>query len=246
MIPASAILITKNEERNLARTLESVKDFREIVVVDADSSDRTREIAKGFGARVFTRSFDDFSAQKNFALNQATGEWIFSLDADEVPDEQLIQSIQAVLQNGAQTEAAYAVHRRNLHFGRELRWGGQGRDFPVRLFRKDRGRFTHPIHEVVEVDGKVGRLAGTLLHVSNQSVGEYLEKLSQYTGLEAQVLKQSGKKISFWDWGFKPFARFFYTYFLRLGFLDGFEGFLFHALSSFYLAIKYCRVSEGA
>ena len=244
MIPVSVIMIAKDEEKNLPQTLSALRDFAEIVLVDGESRDRTREIAEQFKARVFVRPFDHFSNQKNFALGKATQPWVFSLDADELPDEKLIESIRRIVEDPSRKAVAYRTCRKNAQFGRELKMGAQGKDFPLRFFKKAKGRFVHPVHEMVQAEGPVGTLEGSLLHQSSQSVSDYLGKLAHYTGLEAAALKASGKKITFWDWALKPWAQFFYRYFLCLGFLDGFEGFLFHALSSFYLVIKYARALE--
>lgn len=245
-IRASVVMITKNEAENIEKSLKAVQGFSEIILVDDESKDATREIAERFNARVFIRRFDDFASQKNFGLDQATQDWIFSLDADEIPDEELLRSICAVVTGVAAANPAsgYSLKRRNRHFGRELKWGCEGRDFPIRLFRKGKGRFVNRIHEVVALDGRAARLKGTLLHESNQTASEYLEKLARYTALEARVASEKGEKISFWNMGLKPALRFLYIYFIRLGFLDGFEGFLFHALSSFYLVIKQARLAD--
>ena len=240
----SVILITKNEEVNLSRVLGHLKGFEEIIAVDSDSTDLTREIAKQAGAKVFVRPFDDFAAQKNFALGKATQNWVFSLDADEIPSKALIQSVQETVENKSQDKAGFRVRRRNIHFGRVLKWGGQGEDSPLRLFKKGSGQFTGIVHEKFVTKGKIGRLQGELLHDSNRTVGEYLQKLVQYTHLEAEVAKKTRTGTTLWHWGMKPFFRFLYTYFFRLGFLDGFEGFLFHSLSSFYLVAKEVRLSE--
>lgn len=245
-IPCSVILITKNEEQNLPRVLDSLEDFEEVLVVDSESTDRTQALARERGAKVFTRHFDNFAAQKNFALEQASQEWVFSLDADESPDRQLIQSIALLTKDHSARAAGYRVRRRNIHFGRELKWGAQGADFPVRVFQKAKGKFSGIVHECVKVSGKTEPLKGELLHESSRTVSAYLQKLSHYTELEAKAANQKRTQSSFWHWGLKPFLRFLYTYFLRLGFLDGFEGFLFHSLSSFYLTVKEVRLTETA
>lgn len=244
MIPASVVLITQNEEKTLADTLHSVKEFAEIIVVDSQSKDRTREVARQMKAKVFVRPFDNFANQKNFAVGKAEHDWVLSLDADERPDPLLMDGIRKGMSRDSGPLDGYAIRRRNFHFGRELRWGGQGDDWPVRFFRKSKGKLVNSVHEKVVVQGRTGRLPGFLLHESTKSVGDYLKKFSLYTGLEAESLRQKGRRPSAWDWGIKPFLRFLYVYLFRLGFLDGFEGFLFHSLSSFYLVIKQARLAE--
>ena len=244
MIQASVLLITKNEERSLPKTLASLKEFSEILVVDGESGDRTREIAHQFGARVFRRPFDHFANQRNFALERASRDWILWIDADEVANPELLGAIREVVAQKKGSPSGYRIHIRTSHFGRELRWGDQGQFRPVRFFRKQKGHFAGSIHEFVQVEGEIGSLPGALLHESNPTVKDYLEKLRLYTSLEAKTWKESGRSISFWHWGCKPFLRFLYVYFLRFGFLDGFEGFLFHALSSFYSVLKQARANE--
>ncbi len=243
-IPCSVVMIIQNEEQSLPKVLDSVQDFEEIIVVDSESTDRTEAVAQQFGAKVFSRPFDNFAAQKNFALKQASREWIFSLDADELPDAELIRSIAEMIKAPRSNTTGYRIRRRNRHFGRELIWGGQGTDFPIRIFQKGKGIFSGMVHEKVQVQGKIRTLKGKLSHESNRTVSDYLQKLSHYTELEAKAARRQRAQSSFWHWGLKPFLRFFYTYFLRLGFLDGFEGFLFHSLSSFYLTVKEVRLTE--
>ncbi len=238
-------MIVKNEEQNLLRLLPALEDFREIIIVDSTSDDSTARIARSWGGSVMSRPFDNFANQKNFAVEQATSEWVFSLDADEFPDQELLRSLKDELTRGEKSKiSGYRIQRKNVHFGRELKWAGQGKDYPLRVFKKKSGRFVGPVHEYVKIQGLVARLKGCLIHKSNQSVGDYLEKLVLYSRLEAESTKQERKGTSGWHWGLKPILRFIYFYVFRLGFLDGFEGFVFHSLSSFYLVMKEGRLSE--
>lgn len=243
MIEASAVLITKNEEDSLPPTLAALKDFAEIVVVDSESQDRTRQIAENYGCRVFIRPFDNFSDQKNYGIEKASKEWILSVDADEVVSPKLRTSLCEITQKGSDFDGFY-IRRTNFIFGKQLRYGGQSSKKVPRFFRKGKGRFERPIHERLVVRGKLGELSGELFHYSSGSMEEYLRKLAFYTGLEAQWLARQGVQPTRRNLWFKPFLRFFYHYFLRFGFLDGYEGFLYHVLSSFYYYIKYARLKE--
>lgn len=244
-IECSAAIIVKNEAQSLFKLLPMLHEFKEVIVVDSYSADSTARVAKSWGAKVCERTFDNFANQKNFAVEQASCDWIFSIDADEIPDQALLNSLKTVIDQEPSV-AAYRIKRKNIHFGRELKWAGQGSDFPLRIFRKGKGQFVGPVHETVQIEGRVEKLKGSLLHVSNEGVGDYLDKLVLYARLEAQTAQQKRNQTTFWHWGAKPVLRFMYVYFIRLGFLDGFEGFLFHSLSSFYLVAKEGMIEQDS
>ncbi len=237
----SAVIIAKNEEKNIAACLESVRFADEAVVVDSGSSDRTMEIARAAGAKVLSRSFDDFASQKNFAASQASHEWIFSIDADERVSPELKEEILRVTRD-PQAKAAYAVLRRTNLFGREFKASGLQDDAPVRLFRRGKAVFANPVHEVLRVEGGVGRLRTPLKHASFQTVHEHLEKLQFYTGIEAarSAERAGGAGRFFW----RPLGRFFSIYVLKQGFRDGREGFFYAVLSSYYEWVRWMKIWE--
>lgn len=242
MSGVSVVLIVQDEETKIEACLRSVSFADEIIVVDGGSKDRTTEITRKFTSKVYSRPFDHFSNQKNYGLEQATGDWILSLDADEVVSEELKNSILQVM-SGENSYNGFWVHRSNFLFGKFLRFAGQ-REKILRFFRKGKGKFIQPIHEKLQVEGKIGELQGELLHYSSSTVADYLKKLRLYTDLEVEWLSRNGKHVTTYDWAVKPVLVFIYNYFFRLGFLDGFEGFLYHALSSFNLQLKYARLKE--
>src|SRR5881227_2262413 len=167
----SAVVVTLNEEERLRACLESLTWADEIVVVDAESSDKTVQIAREFTDRVWVRPWPGFAGQKNFAIEQATGDWIFSVDADEEVPPELRVEIGAVLEGRGESVQAYWVPRRNIFWGRWVRHGGLYPDWQVRLFRRGRGRFgTRAVHESVSVDGRVERLTGHLEHRSYRDI----------------------------------------------------------------------------
>lgn len=239
----TVVLITKNEEGRIAACLESVSWADEIVVVDGESQDRTAQIARQFTPKVFERAFDHFSNQKNFGIDQTSGEWIFSIDADEVVSPLLRDSLLRVAREGSPFDG-FLIQRINYLFGRRLRFAGQDKEKILRFFRKEKGRFVQPIHEKVQVEGRVGKISGELLHDSSRTVSEYLNKLRLYTDLEVKWLAQKEVKVTTVDIAVKPVVLFLRNYFLRFGFLDGFEGFLYHSLSAFNLLLKYARLAE--
>jgi len=239
----SAVLIVKNEEKKLEGCLESLTWVDEIVIVDATSTDRTRDIARRYTDKVFERNFDNFADQKNFGIDQASGDWILSVDADEKVSLKLRLSIEKVLRDGTGYDG-FMVSRRNIIFGKSLRFAGQRSEKILRLFRREKGRLDQPIHEKVVVRGSVGKLEGELIHESIQTLEEYFQKLNLYTDFEARFMLEQGVKASLLDYYFKPVLRFIYFYIFRLGFLDGYAGFLYHGLSSYYTFLKYAKLSD--
>jgi glycosyltransferase involved in cell wall biosynthesis len=273
----SVVIITFNEEANLARTLESVKSLvadgkGEIIIVDSGSTDRTVEIAKSFGAKVFLEEWKGYAAQKNSAIDKATGQWILSLDADEEverdlagliawviseeqphPKQELLSAMGVMTMTSRADVKGYWVERRNLFLGRWLRHGGFWPDPKLRLFRRGSGRFENrAVHEDIEFEGKTGRLKGTLsalVHHSYPTLSDYIEHMNRYSSLGAEMViaKQNGKvRFSVINIVLRPLATFIYNYFFRLGFLDGREGLLLHLYHAVYVSWKYAKAWELA
>src|SRR5205814_2255887 len=182
-----------NEEDRLRETLTSVAWADEIVVVDAGSEDKTVALAREFTDHVMIHAWQGFSAQKNFGIERATGEWVLSLDADEQVEPALREEIVATLANPA-GHAGYRIARRNLMWGRWIRHGGLYPDWQLRLFRRDAGRFVdRAVHESVRVDGSVGALRAALLHHSYRDVGDFLRRSERYASLAAEEWARSGR-----------------------------------------------------
>jgi len=234
-VTLTAVIIALNEEKNIADCLTALKFADEIVVVDSGSIDRTAEIARALGARVFTRNFDNFSSQKNYAVDQASGEWVLSVDADERVTPELAAEIRGVLSRPDQADA-YQISRRTNLFGREFRFSGLQKDAPVRLFRKDRAKFVQPVHERVEVNGNVGKLRCFLRHQSFQTPEEHRKRLELYTSLETA----KPGPLDF----LRPGLRFFRVYYLGQGFRDGKEGRLYAELSAEYERVRWKKITK--
>jgi glycosyltransferase involved in cell wall biosynthesis len=221
----SAVIIARNEEANIAGCLDSVAFCDELIVVDSGSNDRTAEIAAAQGARVVAHPFEGFGAQKNFALSLAQGDWVLSIDADERVDAVLAGEIKRVV--ASPTHDGYEVSRLSYFCGRAMRHSGWFPDRVLRLFRRDRARFTDAlVHERVICDGSVGRLAGTLLHYSVDRLEQATSRMDRYSTAGAAMLIASHRRVSFASGITHGLWSFFRTYVLRLGFLDGHEGFL--------------------
>jgi glycosyltransferase involved in cell wall biosynthesis len=241
-VKISAVIITKNEEAMLPECLRSLGWVDEIVVVDSGSTDRTVEIAAQHGARV--SRFDDwpgFGPQKNRALELATGDWVFSIDADERVSRELAAEIRAVA-GGAGGHSAYAVPRLSSYCGRYMRHSGWWPDYVTRLFRRGSARFSDDlVHERLIVDGTVGKLAGTLVHEPFRSLEEVLEKVNRYSTLSAAQMAAAGRRGSIAGAVLHGIGAFVRTYFLKAGFLDGREGFLLavsNAEGAYYKYVK--------
>ena len=243
----SVVVVTLNEEERIRACLESVAWADEVIVVDAESHDKTAAIARELTDHVFVRPWPGFAAQKNFGIDQAHGEWILSLDADEVVSPALREEIQAELA-AAGRHQGYSVPRRNVFWDRWVRHGGLYPDWQLRLFRRGRGRFVaRAVHESVVVDGSVGRLRGHLEHRSYRDVADFLERTDRYTTLAAEDWLAEGRGVRpFRDLVVRPLGRFFGMYVWRGGFLDGWRGFLLAVLYGYYVFMRSAKIWERA
>lgn len=243
----SAVVITKDEEERVRACLESVAWADEVVVVDAESTDKTAQIAREFTDHVYVRPWPGFAAQKNFGLEQATGDWTLSVDADEEVSRELREEIEAVLAASGAACAGYRIPRRNLFWGRWVRHGGLYPDWQLRLFRRGRGRFVaRAVHESVEVEGEVGRLRAALVHRSYRDVADFLARADRYSTLAAEEWLGSGRPARLSDLVLRPAGRFLSMYVVHAGFLDGWRGFLLAALYAYYVLIRSAKVWERA
>ncbi len=239
----SAVLITFNEERKLPDCLKSLDFADEIVILDSFSTDRTLSVAAEFNARVEQRKLDDFSSQKNHAMGMARGEWLLLIDADERVTPELRASILENIQNPGRF-SAFRLTRRNHIFGGPLRHGASGTDTPIRLLRRNAGRFEGLVHERLEIQGETGELKGELTHITYQTLKDYFLKFPLFTTLDAKEwLAREKKKPSLARLLLHPVHNFIYQYFLRLGFLDGWPGLQYQVLSSYYLFVRYRKAA---
>jgi glycosyltransferase involved in cell wall biosynthesis len=240
----SVVVVTLNEEERIRECLESVAWADELIVVDAESHDKTAAIAGELTDHVIVRPWAGFAAQKNFGLAQAGGEWILSLDADERVSPALRAEIAAVLEEGG--AEGYAVPRRNVFWGRWVRHGGLYPDWQVRLFRRGRGRFVErAVHESVTIDGRVERLRAPLDHRSYRDVADFLARADRYTSLAAEEWVAAGRPVRpLLDLVARPAGRFLAMYVARAGFLDGWRGFLLATLYAYYVLMRSAKIWE--
>ncbi|MDH4321356.1 MAG: glycosyltransferase family 2 protein [Desulfobulbaceae bacterium] len=243
-LPLSVAIITKNEEERLADCLASVAFADDVVVVDAESHDRTQEIAKNAGARLFVEPWRGFGPQKQFAIDQCRHLWVLVLDADErIPPETVVEI--TTLLGGEPMHVAYSLPRKNFFSGRWIRHAGWWPDRVVRLFRKDCNRMSaHLVHESIQVGGSVGELVNPIVHLTNRNLRQTMDKVNHYSTAGAEEMFACGETASI----FKAVARggwaFLYNYLFRLGFLDGGQGLVIACTDGINKFLKYAKLHE--
>lgn len=243
-INISAVLITLNNEAVIASTLAALQWCEEILVVDSGSTDRTLAIAEQYGCRILHRDFDGYGTQKNFAVNQATHNWVFSIDADEVVSDELRQEIAQIFNKPIDFQGFY-VPISLVFLGKLLRFGGEYKMLHLRLFNRQFGNFNLKIvHEGVELPGKIGTLQNQVLHDSYASIEAYFDKFNRYTTQGAELLLNRGKGRSQWQVFLRLPLTFLKIYVLKLGFLDGYPGFVWAIFSAMYPVVKYAKLNE--
>lgn len=241
----SALLITHNEEKNMEKYLEEAWYADEIVIVDSESTDRTAEIAKKHPkVRFIVRKFDNFTAQKNFAIDQAKNEWVTFFDADErIPKALVYEMLDEIEKDEAD---GFFVYRRFYFLDKYIKHSGWQNDKVIRLFRKKYNRYGEGrlVHELIDSKGRVKHLRNRLDHYSYSSVEEYDRKLTQYSHLRAEELHQRGLKPNAFHFWVKPWYRFMHHYIMRLGILDGEEGYIISKLHAHSVFKRYLFLSK--
>lgn len=249
MSALSVIIITKNEAENITLCLESVKFADEIIVLDSGSTDETRSLALKYTPCVFDVDWPGYGIQKNRALQKAKYDWVLSIDADEIVTPELQREIIEIVKQNNFDNDAFLIPRKSKYCDQFVYHGDWKNDHCIRLFRRLRARFTElPVHEGLEVSGKVGNLRGTLLHNSFSNLEEVLYKINTYSTLSAQHKFNQGKKSSVLKAIGHGLWTFFRGYFLKLGFLDGKRGLLLaisNAEGCYYRYIKLMLLHEN-
>jgi glycosyltransferase involved in cell wall biosynthesis len=244
-VPISVCIITFNEEDNLAKCLAHLTFADEILVVDSGSSDKTLEIAKKHNAKVSYRKFDNYINQKNFALSLAQYDWVLALDADEVVSPELQKELELLTESDFQKYSAFAIPRLTYYLKRWIYHSGWYPNYQIRLFHKNQGRFAGIlVHETVEIKGNAKKLRQPLYHYSYKSISDHLSFIDRYSTLFAIEKYKIGKRSGLVKAVVKANYKFFYMYFVRLGFLDGASGFVIAILGGYYNFIKYLKLYE--
>lgn len=242
----SALVLARDEAANLPGCLDALAWADErIVVVDPASVDDTEAIARRLAEIVIVRPFDGFAAQRNAGLDSAAGDWIFAVDADERATPELAVEIRASIA-GPDAPDGFRVPIRSAILGRPFAHSGTQCDLPLRLFRRDRGRWVGRVHETVALDGDAGTLRSALRHETIPDIQTFLRKLDRYTSLEAAQMIDAGRPPRPSDLALRPAWTFLKLYLAKQGFRDGPEGFVFCALSGVSVGVRHWKHRELA
>ena len=244
-IPLSVAIITKNEADNIHDCLKSVAFAEQIVVVDSGSTDDTVKIVSEFGCEVFVEPWRGFGPQKQSAIDHCSQPWILVLDADERIPEDTAQAIKTLILSSSTTAVGFSFPRKNFFQGRWIKHAGWWPDRVVRLFQKDKGHMTQAkVHESVEVDGCVEPLAYPIEHYTESRLCQILLKINQYSTFGAEEAFREGKTSSVWAAVFRAKLALLHNYVLRLGFLDGSQGFTLAVTDAVNKFFKYAKLAE--
>jgi len=238
----SAVAISFNEADNIERYIKSLAFADEIIIIDSYSTDNTVALAKQLGAKVIQREFDNFSNQRNFAIDQARYDWVVFFDLDEVISEDLANEITGIV-HSEQPLKAYHVKRDFYFMGKQMRYSGFQTDVSVRLFHKKYCRYNgKAVHETIATKEKIGRLKHSVKHYTYKSFDDYNDKLTHYSKLQAKVLYDKNIRPNLYHFLCRPLYRFLHQYIIRLGFLDGKEGFILCYVHGFSVFKRYAQL----
>lgn len=241
-IKISALCITLNEADNILDYINSLWFADEIIIVDSNSTDDTLAIASRFEkVSAYKRDFDNFSAQKNFALSKAKNDWIVFFDLDEEITMAISEEI-VDLYNSRSNIVAYKVKRYIIFMGKKIRYSGFQTDYVIRFFNKNHCSYKNLVHETLEVRGKTSLLKNRLPHHTYSTFDDYSKKLHQYSALQAKMLFEKNKRPTLFQFLFRPFYRFWHQYLIRLGILDGKEGFILAYINAFSVFKRYVNL----
>jgi (heptosyl)LPS beta-1,4-glucosyltransferase len=240
----SAAILTKNEEQNLPRCLESLSWTDEVVVADTGSTDRTLEIAQSHGCRIVTLELDGFGAAKQSMIETTENDWILAIDADEVVSDELREYICGIL-SADPAYSAYRVRRRSYYLGKLIRFSSWQRDRPVRLFDRRHARFNDAfVHETVLSDRGYGYIEAPLYHYTYPTIDKHIQKIRLYAELGARQLERRGRKSSIAIAVLHGSLRFLRMYLFSFGIFDGKEGFVLAFNDAYGVYLKYIMVWE--
>lgn len=239
----TATIITLNEEENIEKCLKSLSTLTDqIVIVDSGSTDKTIEIAKRYTNKIYTRKFDTYALQKNFAASKAETEWIFSIDADEESTDELNKEMQT--RTVQTTHNGFLIPRNNILLGKHIQHTRWSPDEHVWLWRKEKGKWAGDVHEEVVVEGSVGKLKNAKIHHQDETVSEFFETINRYTEFEALQKIKNSKRFSYLHLLYDPTLSFFRRFIYKRGFLDGWRGFVLSYMMAIYRLSTWVKVWE--
>ena len=237
----SVVILTKNEEKNILDCIETVLWADEIIVLDDDSKDLTLDVIKNLSfdkkVKIYKKSLNnDFSAQRNYALSKTTKNWVLFIDADERVSKELREEINTLIINEKISPKynGFYIKRKDIIWRKTLKYGETGNIKLLRLARKKSGVWYGRVHEVWQVEGSISELQNSLIHYPHQTIDEFLKEINFYSSIRARELYKRGVKGSLKDIIIYPKAKFILNYVIKLGFLDGLEGFIFAIFMSFH------------
>ena len=240
----SVAIITKNEELNISRCLQSVSWADEIVIVDSGSIDKTKEICQAFDCKFIESEWKGFGKTKQFAVQNTSHDWVLSLDADEVITPELRNEITELLQTNPRYYG-YRIKRTSFYLGKQIKHCGWDKDHTLRLFNKYFGAFNDkPVHESVQINGAIGLLRNPMLHYTYPTLEAHFNKMKRYAQIGAEALYQKSRQSSPCTAIFRGCLKFFKMYLLQRGFLDGKHGFLLSYNSGWGVYLKYLLLWE--
>ncbi|MBI2103747.1 glycosyltransferase family 2 protein [Candidatus Woesebacteria bacterium] len=239
----SVVILTKNEQENITDCIKSVKFANEIIIIDDNSTDKTIQIARKQGAKIFERSLNgDFAAQRNFGLNKVTSKWVLFLDADERVSRQLAEEISQALNDSFVAASGFYVRRQDFLWRKPLKYGEVGNIKFLRLALKKAGQWQRKVHETYKVSGRVKALKYPINHYPHQDIKVFLEHINFWSSLHADANWLEGKRSNLAKIIFMPIAHFVKNYFFKLGFLDGMSGFVFALIMSFHSFLAWGKI----
>ena len=239
---SSAVVLTKNEEENIEKCIKSLSFCEEIIVIDDNSIDKTRDLANKLGAKVYERDMDkDYSAQSNFGMERASGKWVLFIDADEFVSEKLSKEIIEVVSE-ERGLSGYFIKRVDTIWGKELNFGESGNSKVLRLVKKGSGKWERRVHPNFNIRGKTSTLSNLLYHYPHQSVSRFIESVNRWSTWHAIANKEEGKESSIFKIIFMPIGHFVKNFIFRLGFFDGIVGFVFAVIMSFHSFLSWGKL----
>lgn len=238
----TAVILTKNEGKNIRKCIQSLNFCTEILVIDDNSSDNTVKIAKSLGVKVIQHALNrDFSTQKNYALSQASYKWVLFVDADERISANLRSEIERVITIPNNPVTGYFVRRKKILWGREVKFG-DSRDYLLRLGKKSAGKWERKVHEYWQMSGKVEKLDGKIEHYPHKTLSEYISHVDFFSGLNAEVHYENKIKSNIFKIIIFPVAKFIQNYIFRLSIIDGINGFIISMMMSFHSFLSWSKL----